>query len=274
MSRANYGFCPGPNGEEVVRLYLACAADFAWTWNPGSEGRWPPLPVRLSSWLKEMFFGQEEGPASAEKSDLLETAEQYWINFTHFTESGSGFASGNRMDRSVVAQAYTRRAAIIGAPKQEGWSILIPIYKNETCPTGAQTIDVSDISYIPVQIRNDASGDISGARKNFAFTSVAMPLQKHPMFVTIWFDLRGRSTPCEIFAKPPLGDGAKTRSKKGIQHYHLTARGHTADTLKLLRHLEEKSQQTIPLLLGVTEEPKGVSIVDMKELRGATCWQT
>lgn len=185
--------------------------------------------ANLSEWLKEMFFKTSRQKAAA--LPLLKEAKSYWINFTHYTTSACQYSDFLKMPQDVIVESYTRQAAIRGAFGQEGWDIIVPIYKSKKRPNGAEIFEPKNVSYIPVRIRTRRGGDTNGANENFAKKSVSAPTSVHTARFTVWLDLLGEPSPCHI------------QNSEGF--FHLTASGHTSDILKVFGRLNAESQSTI-----------------------------
>lgn len=226
-------------------------------------------PIRLSEFLKELFFETPEERAKA--AQLLSHTKDYWINFTHYARSHRLFHDAAKMPIATVVEAYTRQAAIVGQPKQECWDVLLPVLWSEDCPVGNQAFDPAAISYVSVIFHNQAAGETEGARSNLAVSSVDMPSATHKVLVTIWFDLCGKSAPCQIYPSPAFD---KSRANPpAIQYFHLTASGHTQETLKVLRHLNREAQETIRTLLGAETIQEAVQPIGaLRENHGEVCW--
>lgn len=285
-SRAEYGLVPGDHGEEVARICLSSATDFASLRGAGKDERLRAFhPINLADWLEEMFFATWAERHTAEAEALLEDAKAYWINFTHYMRSSCYFRRTSKMPNAALAEAYTRQAAIVGLPLQPGWDVVIPIYKStDGMPIGEKPFDPVNLSYIPVQVKNVVGGDSSLARTNFGSSSIDRPAPaQHPFIITIWFDLQGEPSPCVIQPMPPLEvqpQPVETVKKAGERNYHLKACGHGSETLKVLGKLVDSDSdkpirdtaRIVRDLLGVDRSLSVDPVMLMKENDGETCW--
>jgi hypothetical protein len=265
-AKQEHGLTSGESGEEVGRTCLTSATDFVSRKKSLLERT---APIRLSEFLKELFFETPEERAKA--AQLLRHTKDYWMNFTHYARSHRLFHDATKMPIATVVEAYTRQAAIVGQPKQECWDTLLPVLWSEDCPVGNQAFDPADISYVSVLFHNQGAGETEGARSNLAVSSVDMPSATHKVLVTIWFDLCGKSAPCHIYPSPVFDKSGA--NPPDIQYFHLTASGHTQETLKVLRHLNGEAQETIRTLLGAEPLQEAVQpIVALKENHGEVHW--
>ncbi|EPQ30641.1 uncharacterized protein PFL1_01542 [Pseudozyma flocculosa PF-1] len=182
-SRISYGLSTGADGEEVARILLAMATDFAAVErirrtslaNPGSDsftlqslweekGTLDPLPVW--DWLAELFGDPRAIPdvsgaqggyrgslASGERaaSGFESFARSARISFTHFVKMPHTF---DKVSKKQLAEWFVEHVAICGADTQPSWDLLIPIYVDEGWKGDATVFDVSKMSYIVVQVRN------------------------------------------------------------------------------------------------------------------------
>ena len=204
---------------------------------------------------------------------MLKEAEAYWINFSHYVQLGIQFLEDTKMAIPGVVEAYTRHAAMIGINGQSDWDMIIPIYKSKNGRPGQTDIfDPDNISYIPIRVNNHIGGTKSDATENFAASSLCLPSAKHPSMITIWFDLQGKSSPCQIHTRPPSTRPESSRSgEPAKQLFHLMACGHTGATLKIFSRLQD-AHETVSELLGVTDSASlNTSMRSRLEVNGLTC---
>jgi hypothetical protein len=270
-ARTEFNVEMGEVGEELVQILVHAAADVAAT-NKNDDVPAEPIPldrnrlhpVNLKDFLDTLFF--DNAPVTDNLQSLRDWASGYRINFTHIINANKAYSSNTTLlSHGNLAQLWTRQAAIVGAPGQPGWDLVIPIYKSSTMPTGSALFKPANISFLPIQVKNRIKGDISDAHTNFAAdTAEPEDITVHPGRATIWFDLKGSAVPCDIYKD---GQTSERQNKDNPRPYifHITARGHTGQAINIVNRLTAEAQLIIPELLGIVEgisEPGFLSKTD------------
>lgn len=144
----------GENGEELARLLMSYAMDRSVqkTSDQSVGHRNARDFVKVTDFLQELL-----GPTEWSK-DLLEWADTHWLNFTHYARLTERFTSDDVAPPTLLPQAWTRQAALLGIVNQQDVDCVIPAYYSATLPTGDFRPDQVDV--IAVQVKNRLSRSV------------------------------------------------------------------------------------------------------------------
>jgi hypothetical protein len=144
------------NGEELAQLLMSYAMD-------RSVKNAKPSVDRLgqknaSTFVKVTDFLQELLGPTEWSDDLLEWADTHWLNFTHYARLAERFTLDDVAPPTLLPQAWTRQAALLGSVDQQDVDCVIPVYYSATSPTGNFRPDQVDV--LAVQLKNRLSQSV------------------------------------------------------------------------------------------------------------------
>jgi hypothetical protein len=240
----------GDSGEEYLLMVLSAAADGAATgWL--AELRSNLEPSRLSTWLKELLVQLNEQHLNPTLTAMLDWADDYVINFTHFITLTQIHTNNNPLAHRDLVQAFLRHAAIWGARNQWGWDILIPIYLGDM----DAPFDARKVSYIVIQVENSAERDKTTWKTDFGIgiaPFAGVNAVEHTR-LCIWFDLQRAEGDLETypeFQPSPARRQLRPRESGSPPRYHLRVSGHSQNIFEPLRHLDQKTVDRMAALIG------------------------
>ena len=156
VARTAFGLNVGQEAEEGARLLCSMATDFALgarlsrTTSSGDDYEWTMGLVTIHDWLQQLL-GRIEG---SDASEFDEWAKRQWINFKHLVELPDQIWPNTAISRRLLEKIWMRHAAVRGAPSEEGWALLIPMYEAEHVPVDRQVYSPGRLSYVVFQIRD------------------------------------------------------------------------------------------------------------------------
>jgi hypothetical protein len=241
----------GESGEEYVLMVLSAAADGAATdWHSQDPSADTIKPVKASSWLKALLRQLNEPHLDSHLKDMLEWADNYVINFTHFVTMTEILNDGNKLAHRDLVQAYLRHAAIRGASGQWKWDLIVPVYRGGP---GAP-FDARLLSYIVIQVKNKARKDSAHWHADFS-TGIASFAGDGAILHTrlcIWLDLHAPERELDIRWNPqPPTTGMTLRPRAPEPaRYNLRVSGHSQNIYEPLHKIEgsEPSLQMAALI--------------------------
>ncbi|KAH8085367.1 hypothetical protein HD553DRAFT_27308 [Filobasidium floriforme] len=232
----------GMSGEEFALMMLSAAADGAATkWQNQHDTVDTLKPIRLSIWLKALFHRLNDEQLAPGFKELLVWADDYFVNFTQFVTMSRVATDGDHLPHCDMVQAWVRRAAIRGAPRQAGWDLAVPIYY-QFDPNAP--FDARRIIYLVIQVKNTVNPSSSKWQCDFAtglksFSGEALMAHRR---LFIWLDLNpGGNESLDIRPDPRMpGTSMQTRSPVTSEpDFHLYVAGHSENVYEPLRFLEE-----------------------------------
>lgn len=240
----------GPSGEEFALIVLSAATDGAASnWSLPSKDVDTLKPIKISCWLKALLCRLTQPKLSGDFHIMLEWAEDYVINFVHFITMDRKFETATPLKHRDLVMAYLRHAAIIGAPGQTGWDMLIPTYAG----TSGGVFDARKVSYIAIQVKNIKKAETAKWKNNFV-TGVqpysGADAIKHTTLL-IWLDLHADKQELEIRPQQHAPPSVTTRSspkpteqssRELPERFNLYVPGHTDKVYEPLLQLGKDAQ--------------------------------
>lgn len=103
-------------------------------------------PIRLSD-LLSVLLGDEQS---------FEGARDYWVNFTHYLRLPTPQDENRLFPLGILAEAYTRQAAIFHTDTLAGLGILVPCFLHAGGPPiNAVPFHRDKLSFFVIRVRNE-----------------------------------------------------------------------------------------------------------------------
>lgn len=249
----------GETGEEYVQMLLTAALDTA---SPNSFDSKGPAPLSVRDWLKALIqpsihIGSEGTPKVFQ--EILTWADGYSVNFSHFMRLDAVCTQQRPLDHCSLVQAWLRQAALIAAPGQSGWDLLIPTYRSYDKDADFHP---RHVSYLGIQLRS-RNGFATGWKGEFATHVQDFEANTEHARLSLWIDLDNANkleAVCEPYS--PNTQDQKDFFCAQPKRYNLKIEGRGALTYKVIQTMFEAHHDKTK----TSEDPLGAWLPSMKGL--------